>query len=220
MRIKITERQLNEVLGANLMYLDTKTDDISRGNADNDITVNDKTDIEATPTTGDDISKMRSPRGHYGARKRIGTINCSKNNEKDLISETNQELEDKTYTIPTHLLNTLKNNMNKCMGSDVKGQQRLNNLINTKNITYGEMYRLKNHFNNINKEDKEYMLLGGNEMERWVNQQLDTSMAISHNSKVLKKNLGMENAFIKKHQKTGTGTSHSQKSNNVSFDYE
>jgi hypothetical protein len=64
------------------------------------------------------------------------------------------------------------------------------------------------------------MLLGGNEMERWVNQQLDTSMAISHNSKVLKKNLGMENAFIKKHQKTGTGTSHSQKSNNVSFDYE
>ena len=220
MRIKITERQLNEVLGANLAYLDTKTDGMSKGNGDNDITVNDKTDVEAVPTTGDDISKMRSPRGHYGARKRVGTINCSTDKKKVIISEVNQELEDKTYTIPTHLLNVLKSNASKCAGDNVKGQQRLNNLINAKNITYGEMYRLKNHFNNIDKGDKEYILLGGNEMERWVNQQLDTSMAVSHNSKVLKKNLGMENAFIKKHQKTGTGTSHSQKSNNITFDYE
>lgn len=220
MRIKITEKQLNEVLGLNLSDFDNDNG-IPKHNADTDIIVNDKIDGDAEQPTTDDINRKRSRRSYFGARTGRYTLNCSTDIKKKVITESNQELVDKRYTIPSHLYKVLNNNL-QIYGNkeNVNGVKRLKNLVNMKGVSYSEMYRLKNHFENMDKKSEEYKLLGGSEMERWVNQQIKTSTNISNNSKEIKKNLGIENAFIKKHQKTGTGTAHSQKNNKVTFNYE
>ena len=220
MKIRITEKQLNEVLGVNLTYLNNDEDDLNKYNADSEITTGDKTDIPMKPTKSDDVSKKMAPRRHYGARRAITSLNCGINKKK-LVFETNQELKDKQYTIPSNIYNVLKNNLMRLQNSEnVEGLQRLKNLVDMKSINHGEMYRLRNHFNNIDKKCEEYNLLGGGLMDRWINNQLETSKSISHNSKELKKNIGMENSFIKKHEKSGMGTAHTKKNNNITFEYE
>ena len=58
-------------------------------------------------------------------------------------------------------------------------------------------------------------------MHRWIEEQLKNAKSVSHNSKEVKKDLGFENAFIKKHDKTSkNGKAHTSKNNNVTFSYE
>ena len=82
------------------------------------------------------------------------------------------------------------------------------------------MYRLKNDFERMDSKSDEYRLLGGTKMKRWIEQQLKTATTMSKHSKDVKHMLGDTNAYIKKHQKTGTGTAHTVKKNNVQFNYE
>lgn len=222
MRIKITEKQLNEVLGVNMAYLNPNDNGMPRGDYDSQISVSDEMDDDTpTPTIGDRISKSRAPRSYFGARKRHNTLNCSVKKKNELINEVNQELVDKKFVIPNDIMKKLQNNLNNNNDKkNVKGIMRLKNLVNMGGISTNEMYRLKNYFNTANKQDFEYDMLGGDEMKRWIEQQLNTATSISHNSKQVKKDLGMKNAFIKSHNKTGYGTAHSTKNNGVSFDYE
>ena len=222
MRIKITEKQLNEVLGVNMAYLNPNDNGMPRGDYDSQISVSDKMDDDTpTPTIGDRISKSRAPRSYFGARKRHNTLNCSVKKKNELINEVNQELVDKKFVIPNDIMKKLQNNLNINKDKkNVKGIMRLKNLVNMGSISTNEMYRLKNYFNTANKQDFEYDMLGGDEMKRWIEQQLNTATSISHNSKQVKKDLGMGNSFIKPHNKTGHGTAHSTKNNDVSFDYE
>lgn len=222
MKIRITEKQLNEVLGVNMSYLNPNDNGIPKGDWDSQISVSDEMDDGTpTPTTGDRISKSRAPRSYFGARKRHAPVNCSYKTKGSIIMETNQDLEGKKYNIPDYIMKKLQINLNANKNNkNVDGIMRLKNLINMKGVTTGEMYRLKNFFENADKQDYQYTMLGGDEMKRWIDQQLKTATSVSRSSKEVKKELGMKNAFIKKHTKTGHGTAHSDKKNDVTFSYE
>lgn len=219
-KIYVTEKQLHEALGMSLSYLNNSENGASASHYDSEITVNGNITGE-TETTMDKISKSKAPRSYFGARKRMATINCSIDSNKKKLFETNQDLVDKTYTIPNDLYNILKNNY-ASIGKqhNIEGIKRLKNLINARVINTNEMYRLKNDFERMDSKSDEYRLLGGAKMKRWIEQQLKTATTMSKHSKDVKHMLGDTNAYIKKHQKTGTGTAHTVKKNNVQFNYE
>lgn len=219
-KIYVTENQLQEALGMSLSYLNNSENGASAFKYDSEITVNGDITGE-TETTLDKISKSKAPRSYFGARTRMTTITCSKDYGKKKLYETNQELVDKTYTIPNDLYDILKNNFNSIRSRrNVDGIKRLKNLINVRAINTSEMYRLKNYFNNIDEKSEEFKLLGGTKMKRWIEQQLKTATTMSQHSKDMKHELGDPNAYIETHQKTGTGTAHTVKKNNVQFNYE
>ena len=219
-KIYVTEKQLHEALGMSLSYLNNSENGASASHYDSEITVNGNITGE-TKTTMDKISKSKAPRSYFGARKRMATINCSVDFNKKKLFETNQDLVDKTYTIPNDLYNILKNNY-ASIGKqhNIEGIKRLKNLINARVINTNEMYRLKNDFERMDSKSDEYRLLGGTKMKRWIEQQLKTATTMSKHSKDVKHMLGDTNAYIKKHQKSGTGTAHTVKKNNVQFNYE
>ena len=67
MKIRITEKQLNEVLGINMSYLNPNDSGVVKGDYDSQISVSDEmTDDTPTPTVGDRISKSRAPRSYFG----------------------------------------------------------------------------------------------------------------------------------------------------------
>lgn len=219
-KIYVTEKQLHEALGMSLSYLNNSENGASASHYDSEITVNGNITGE-TETTMDKISKSKAPRSYFGARKRMATINCSVDSNKKKLFETNQDLVDKTYTIPDDLYTILKNNFNSVSSRhNIDGIKRLKNLINARAINTSEMYRLKSDFERMDSKSDEYRLLGGTKMKRWIEQQLKTATTISKHSKDVKHMLGDTNAYIKKHQKTGTGTAHTTKKNNVQFNYE
>lgn len=219
-KIYVTEKQLHEALGMSLSYLNNSENGASASHYDSEITVNGNITGE-TETTMDKISKSKAPRSYFGARKRMATINCSIDSNKKKLFETNQDLVDKTYTIPNDLYNILKNNYTSIgKQHNIEGIKRLKNLINARVINTNEMYRLKSDFERMDSKSDEYRLLGGTKMKRWIEQQLKTATTMSKHSKDVKHMLGDTNAYIKKHQKTGTGTAHTVKKNNVQFNYE
>lgn len=219
-KIYVTEKQLHEALGMSLSYLNNSENGASASHYDSEITVNGNITGE-TETTMDKISKSKAPRSYFGARTRMTTINCSIDSNKKKLFETNQDLVDKTYTIPDDLYTILKNNFNSVNSRrNIDGIKRLKNLINARAINTNEMYRLKSDFERMDSKSDEYRLLGGTKMKRWIEQQLKTATTMSKHSKDVKHMLGDTNAYIKKHQKTGTGTAHTVKKNNVQFNYE
>ena len=200
-KIYVTEKQLHEALGMSLFYLNNSENGASASHYDSEITVNGNITGE-TETTMDKISKSKAPRSYFGARKRMTTINCSIDSNKKKLFETNQDLVDKTYTIPNDLYNILKNNY-ASIGKqhNIEGIKRLKNLINARVINTNEMYRLKSDFERMDSKSEEYRLLGGTKMKRWIEQQLKTATTMSKHSKDVKHMLGDTNAYIKKHKK-------------------
>lgn len=216
-KIFITEEQLDEILS----YLNSGDSGIKNNDYDSEIFVNDKIGDGgiSEPTTTDKISKQRCPRTYFGARKTHSTINCSVES-KETLNETNSDLVDKKYRIPNKIYSTLKSNLNNSK-TNIKGSKRLNNLVNMREISTNEMYRLLNNFNTIEKNSEEYNLLGGDEMKRWIELQLKNAKNASRDSKYTKKELGFDNAFLKKHNKTANnGGAHTKKNNTVKFTYE
>lgn len=122
-----------------------------------------------------------------------------------LINEDgNSLLKGRKFFLPDgvkkELLSTLKNfNGDK---SSV-GYKRLNNLLQMNGIKYNEMKRLKNFFDNFHgeKTDIEYMLNGGDVMKSWVNLTLNNATNQIKDFKTAKKNIGINNSFIKPHSK-------------------
>ncbi|MCD8206940.1 MAG: hypothetical protein LUD72_03285 [Bacteroidales bacterium] len=83
------------------------------------------------------------------------------------------------------------------------GWKRLNNTLSADSISYDEMRRIKNFFDNYqgSKDNPEYILNGGEPMRTWVNNSLNTATAAIHDFKQAQKDAGIENAFIKPHEK-------------------
>jgi hypothetical protein len=215
-KIYVTEKQLHEALGMSLSYLNGNENGAPEYPYDREITVNGNITGD-TETDTNKIAGEKAPRIPFGTRK----INCSIDSNKKKLFETNQDLVDKTYTIPDDLYTILKNNFNSVSsGHNIDGIKRLKNLINARTINTSEMYRLKSDFERMDSKSDEYRLLGGTKMKRWIEQQLKTATTMSKHSKDVKHMLGDTNAYIKKHQKTGTGTAHTVKKNNVQFNYE
>ena len=220
-KIYITEKQLKEALGLQLSYLDNNENGSKSVPYDSEISINGDLSRDSKTTT-DKITSKQTPRSYFGARKRHATINCNTNKNNSLINESNKDLQNKLYTIPDYLYNKLKINYNKSKNKkNVIGFKRLENLISNRDIKNSEMYRLKNHFSKIDKNNGEYFLLGGDEMERWIEQQLNIATSASKHSKDVKHDMGIENAYIKTHTKnSGNGMAHTKKNNKIQFNYE
>lgn len=124
-----------------------------------------------------------------------------------IIFESNQELNNRTFPLPEgikkHLLKTLQNYKGD---KTVDGYKRLNNVLEMNTISYHEMKRIKNFFDTYQGTPKseEYILNGGDEMNTWVNNTLETATKTVRDFKQAKKDAGMSNAFIKPHQKERT----------------
>lgn len=134
--------------------------------------------------------------------------------KNNIIAEENNALENSniTYKMPNKLLLYLTNILNiysnKENAKTSPGYKRLSNIINNKGIlTYDGLRRIKNYFDsikslNINKQtDITYILNGGSNMEDWVNTTLINARKTIREPKNVKMQYGMQNSFIKPHEK-------------------
>lgn len=221
MNIIITEKQLNEVLG---VYLDLGSNDgeLKKGNYDSEVLTSEKPDkgLPKTNTTDQKAhsSVSRLPLG-YSTRHAAVSVRCSLENEGEVINESNRDLEGKTFALPQKLFELLSANLKAREHlTNVDGIMRLKNILNMKGIKTGEMYRLRNFFKNADTKSDEYQMLGGKEMERWIEQQLKVATDMSAQSKDIKLMLGYKNSHLKSAPKEhGNGQGHSEK---VTFTYE
>lgn len=212
-KIILTREQLSEVVGGDFSYLDSNENDGSK-------TFVSTGEIQTTPHVADDepgdplitdkLAKELTPNYFFGQRATMGRLACGKERKKKLL-ETNKDLEDKTFTIPDKLYANLKTIYNQYGNKkNIDGIKRLKNLINTRNISLKEMYRLKNFFENTSQTDQSFNIVGGQEMKSWVENELKTATDISYSSKDMKRKLGNSNAFIKTHNKEyGNNGAHS-----------
>lgn len=121
-----------------------------------------------------------------------------------LITESNKELKNRTFPIPDGVRKILQQTLDNYNGDKtIDGYKRLNNLLSMDNISYHEMKRIKNFFDHYNGTDEsaEFILNGGEPMKNWVNDTLDIATKAVHDFKQAKKDAGVDNAFIKPHEK-------------------
>ena len=90
-----------------------------------------------------------------------------------------------------------------CNDETTEGYKRNQELQNKNYITYKQLKRIKNFFDNFKGSQKEpsFVLNGGFPMKNWVNYELDF---MRRNPEAVKKNkmeTGMQNQFIKPHEK-------------------
>lgn len=122
-----------------------------------------------------------------------------------LFEDGNSELKGKMFVIPDNVKKHLQATLSSYQGNkDEKFVGRLTNLINDGQVSYSEMKRIKNYFDNFvgdPKQSQEFKLNGGNVMKTWVNSTLGNATRQVHDYKEAKKNAGMKNAFIRPHEK-------------------
>lgn len=84
-----------------------------------------------------------------------------------------------------------------------EGYARNQQLQKQQEITYQQLKRIKNFFDNFkgNTNDPSFILNGGNEMKSWVNNSLNQMRMNPKMTKNHKMETGMENQFIKNHEK-------------------
>lgn len=117
----------------------------------------------------------------------------------------NRELYDSTVVFPDQMKNHLRICFQKvnCNDHSVEGYNRNLELQKQSNITYQQLKRIKNFFDNFKGRDTDapYILNGGNEMKSWVNNTLNQMRINPKMTKRNKMETGMENQFIKNHEK-------------------
>ena len=116
----------------------------------------------------------------------------------------NSLLQDKIFIPTNEVLNKLKSSLSQFSNEkESKGYKRASDIIEKKEISYSQMKRIKNYFDNYkgNKTDPEYKLNGGDIMNKWVNNELSKNRDSIKTNKEIKMNSGIENAFIKSHEK-------------------
>ena len=88
-----------------------------------------------------------------------------------LLVEGNSELKNRSFKIPKEVRELLQNTLDNYNGDKtIDGYKRLNNLLSMDTISYQEMKRIKNFFDNYGGTDKsaEFILNGGEQMKNWV----------------------------------------------------
>ena len=121
-----------------------------------------------------------------------------------LLIEDNSELKNRSFPIPDGVRKILQQTLDNYNGDKtVDGYKRLNNLLSMEKISYNEMKRIKNFFDNYGGTDKsaEFILNGGEPMKIWVNSTLNQATKAVHDFKQAKKDAGIDNSFIKPHEK-------------------
>lgn len=87
--------------------------------------------------------------------------------------------------------------------NNTEGYNRNKELQNQKFITYKQLKRIKNFFDNFkgNQNEPSFVLNGGVEIKNWVNDELRKMRDYLKNTKTNKMNAGMMNQFIDPHEK-------------------
>ena len=93
--------------------------------------------------------------------------------------------------------------MVKNADENTEGYNRNKELQSQKFITYKQLKRIKNFFDNFKGNHKEpsFILNGGVEIKNWVNDELRKMRDYIKNTKTNKKDTGMMNQFIDPHEK-------------------
>ena len=119
---------------------------------------------------------------------------------KDLYNQSKGEIE---FPIDK------QEHMKKCFlivknaDENIEGFKRNQELQNQTTIDYKQLKRIKNFFDNYKGKhtDAPFILNGGFEMKNWVNNELRKMREFGQMTKTNKMNTGMQNAFIKPHEK-------------------
>lgn len=91
----------------------------------------------------------------------------------------------------------------KCEDETMEGFKRNKELQNKNYITYKQLKRIKNFFDNFkgNQNEPSFILNGGTLMKNWVNDTLRKMREGIKMTKTHKMDTGMQNQFIKPHEK-------------------
>lgn len=118
----------------------------------------------------------------------------------------NKDLYGHKVSIPEEVVGYLSQCFESAKGADetTEGYKRNQDLRNNKEITYQQLKRIKNWFDNFNGQpnDLSFILNGGDYVKNWVNRTLDTLRDDVHSLKKNKSEV-LPNQFIKPHEKDG-----------------
>ena len=117
----------------------------------------------------------------------------------------NKDLKGKEYPVPDKLMKHLRSVLANYQGRhDAKYYSHLEGIVQRGRIPYGDMKKIKNFFDNFvgdEKKNVDFLLNGGLPMKMWVNLSLNGDVERIKGFKQAKKDAGIENAFIKPHEK-------------------
>jgi hypothetical protein len=117
----------------------------------------------------------------------------------------NKNLYDKEIEIPKHIRENLKKcfSMAKNVDENSEGYKRNKELQTERFIGYKQLKRIKNFFDNFKgkQTDPSFILNGGVIMKNWVNNELRRMRDFEYLTKRNKMDAGMQNQFIKPHEK-------------------
>lgn len=117
----------------------------------------------------------------------------------------NKSLYDNEIEFPSDKREHMKKCFHMVKGANEKteGYNRNKELQNQKFITYKQLKRIKNFFDNFNGNQNEpsFILNGGVVIKNWVNDELRKMRDYVKNTKTNKMDTGMMNQFIKPHEK-------------------
>ncbi len=111
----------------------------------------------------------------------------------------NSDLKDDKYILPDQLLDVLKSNL-KTLSPGDKGYDRCNNMVNDGSLTYPQAKKFKHELEN-DLEDRDYDIVGGDDILDFINDSLNKRRDSVYNSKKIRQNTGEENVFKKTHTK-------------------
>ena len=119
----------------------------------------------------------------------------------------NSELQGNKILLDDEIKYHLKKIYNAYKGAkDVEGYERLRGLCDSNQISYEQLKRIKNFFDDFEGEKNEtpYLLNGGTKMKEWVFSNLDDMRDNVASKKKNMKNVGMNNQYQKTND-TGIG---------------
>ncbi len=117
----------------------------------------------------------------------------------------NKSLYDKEIEFPSDKREHMQKCFHMVKGADenTEGFNRNKELQGKNFISYKQMKRIKNFFDNFkgNQNEPSFILNGGVDMKNWVNDELRKMREYIKNTKTNKMNAGMMNQFIDPHEK-------------------
>lgn len=115
----------------------------------------------------------------------------------------NKDLYNKKVKVPDEIREHMRNSFSSISSeSNDEGHKRNRELQDSDEITYQQLKRIKNYFDNFNGDvqEKAYILNGGDYMKKWVDDTLRYLRDDIHNSKKIASDTGMSNEFNQEKQ--------------------
>ena len=117
----------------------------------------------------------------------------------------NKSLYDKEIEFPRNMREHMRVSLGKVgdVDKDSEGYKRNQELQGKKFISYKQLKRIKNFFDNFkgNQNEPSFILNGGVEIKNWVDNELRKMRDYIKNTKTNKMDAGMMNQFIDPHEK-------------------